>query len=59
MTTNETPAPAHESFTHNHDGSRTCVDCGQTFANADGAIMRSHRRRVHNEDHRVPGVCWA
>jgi len=51
--------PAHESFTRNADGSRTCDDCGQTFARADGAVMRAHRRRVHGEDHATPGVCDA
>lgn len=50
---------AHESFTRNADGSRTCVDCGQTFDRADGAVMRSHRRRVHHEAHAVPNVCDA
>jgi len=52
--------PAHESFTApTADGSRTCLDCERTFARADGAVMRSHRRRAHGEEHHIPGVCDA
>lgn len=52
-------ARAHELFTRNPDGSRTCNDCGATYTRADGAVMRSHRRRVHGEHHETPGVCDA
>lgn len=51
--------PADESFTRAADGSRSCKDCGQRFERADGAVMRSHRRRVHGEYHYTPGVCDA
>ena len=52
--------PAHESFTPpGPNGERTCLDCGQEFRRADGAVMRSHRRRIHDEDHPIPDVCDA
>ena len=61
MTETPTPKPAYESFTREADGSRRCVDCGQTFPApyCDGPVMRSHRRRVHGEHHDTPGVCDA
>jgi hypothetical protein len=62
-TPNPDDKPAHESFTRNADGSRTCIDCGQTFPGGPfgvgGDVMRSHRRRTHGETHPTPGVCDA